>query len=87
MCIVLITCLICCISVNYLLTESLEIYHKIHNPEYTMTHGSLAETAKEISRRIVSIFKTGEQGYRPVHGECELQGCVSCRYAVTPAIV
>ncbi|KAL5017253.1 hypothetical protein ScPMuIL_006842 [Solemya velum] len=56
---------------NYLLTESLEIYHKIHNPEYTMTHGSLAETAKEISRRIVSIFKTGEQGYRPVHGNLE----------------
>ncbi|WP_437203817.1 MGH1-like glycoside hydrolase domain-containing protein [Planctomicrobium sp. SH664] len=62
--------------VNYLLIEALERYHhfygdtlKVECPVGSGTWLNLQEVAREISRRLKSLFLPDEQGRRPCHGE------------------
>ncbi len=61
--------------VNYLLVEALERYHhfygdslKVECPTGSGRFMTLGEVAREIARRLASIFKAGEGGHRPCHG-------------------
>jgi len=69
---------------NYLLVEALERYHQFYGDsvsvEWPVGSGakiSLGEAAREISRRLGSIFLADKDGRRPVHGE-------DSRYATDP---
>jgi hypothetical protein len=64
--------------VNYLIIESLQKFHHYLGDSFTVEcpTGSgqrltLAEVAAELSRRLSSIFLTGEDGRRPVFGQIE----------------
>ena len=61
---------------NYLLIEALERYHYFYGDDFTVecpvgsgNRVTLLEAAREIERRLVSIFLPGEGGRRPVHGD------------------
>ena len=61
--------------VNYLLVQALRRLHeyygselKVECPTRSGQFANLEETANEISRRIISIFRRDELGYRPVLG-------------------
>jgi len=61
--------------VNFLLVESLREYHHYFKDDYKVEcpRGSgnmltLEEVADEISRRLISIFRRGPDGSRPVYG-------------------
>jgi hypothetical protein len=61
--------------VNYLLVESLRRFHNYYGDEFKAEcpTGSghwmtLREIADEVSRRLVSVFRSDESGRRPVHG-------------------
>jgi hypothetical protein len=73
------------IPLNYLLVEALERYHhfygdslKIECPTGSGRLATLGEAAREISRRMTSIFLPDSTGRRPVHGD-------EARYARDPA--
>jgi len=60
---------------NYLLIEALERYHlfygddlKVECPTHSGTYMTLGEVAREIERRLSSIFLPDSSGARPVHG-------------------
>src|SRR5947209_13654909 len=62
--------------INYLLIEALERYHHFYGDELQVEcpTGSgrkmtLDKVAREISRRLLSIFLPDEKGWRPWHGE------------------
>ena len=62
--------------VNYLLVEALERYHdfygdsvRVEAPTGSGRMLNLGEAARELSRRLGSIFLAGADGRRPVHGE------------------
>jgi hypothetical protein len=70
--------------INFLLIEALERYHlfygdglKVEFPTGSGTMLNLKQVAREISRRLVSIFQPDEKGHRPCHGSEE-------RYASNP---
>ena len=70
--------------INYLLVEALERYHMYYGdsllvevPTGSGRMLNLCNAAKEIARRLGSIFLVGNNGHRPVHGECQ-------RYADDP---
>lgn len=61
---------------NYLLIESLEIYHhyygdsfKVECPVGSDRWLNLCEVSKELSKRLCSLFLPDHQGRRPSHGE------------------
>jgi hypothetical protein len=69
---------------NFLLVEALERYHHFYGDELTveLPTGSgrrvtLGEAARELARRLASIFLPGPGGRRPVHGD-------DARYASDP---
>jgi hypothetical protein len=60
---------------NYLLIEALERYHlfygddlKVECPTHSGTYMTLSEVARELERRLSSIFLPDSSGARPVHG-------------------
>jgi hypothetical protein len=60
---------------NYLLIEALERYHlfygddlKVECPTHSGTYMTLGDVAREIERRLSSIFLPDPSGARPVHG-------------------
>ena len=62
--------------VNYLLIEALERYHhfyrdhlKVECPTGSGRYMDLREVARELSRRLASLFLPGNSGRRPCHGE------------------
>jgi hypothetical protein len=64
--------------VNYLIIESLQKFHYYLGESFTVecptgsgNRLTLAEVAAELSRRLSSIFLTGEDGRRPVFGAVE----------------
>ncbi|MEO6334469.1 MAG: glucosidase, partial [Pyrinomonadaceae bacterium] len=64
--------------VNYLLIESLQKFHhyygddlKVECPTGSGNLMNLWEVGEELSRRLSRIFLKGEEGYRPVFGNCE----------------
>jgi hypothetical protein len=64
--------------VNYLLIESLQRFHHYYGPDFKIEHptGSgnmltLKEIAKDLSQRMISIFKKDGNGRRPVFGRDE----------------
>ncbi len=67
------------IPLNYLLIEALERYHHFYGDDFTVEYptgsghqANLAEIARDISRRIASLFVPGENGTgRPSHGDSE----------------
>jgi hypothetical protein len=66
--------------VNYLLLETLRVYHRYLGDAFTVecptgsgTRMTLAEVADELSRRLISIFLRRDDGTRPVFGGYELQ--------------
>lgn len=66
--------------VNYLLIESLQRFHHYYGDDFKIEHptGSgkmltLKEIANDLSDRLVSIFKKGKDGNRPVYGASEKQ--------------
>ncbi|MEP6704112.1 MAG: glucosidase, partial [Acidobacteriota bacterium] len=66
--------------VNYLLIESLQKFHhyygddlKVECPTGSGNMMNLWEVGEELSRRLSRIFLKGEEGYRPVFGNCEKQ--------------
>ncbi len=65
--------------VNYLMVESLHVYHRyfgstltVELPRGKRTHATLAEAADEISRRLIRIFLRDATGRRPVLGDVTL---------------
>jgi len=63
------------LPLNYLLIEALDRYHLFYGPELTVecptgsgTYMTLAEVAREIARRLATIFLPDSSGRRPVHG-------------------
>jgi hypothetical protein len=63
------------LPLNYLLIEALDRYHLFYGPELTVecptgsgTYMTLAEVAREIARRLATIFLPDSSGSRPVHG-------------------
>ena len=64
---------------NYLIIQSLKTFHQYYGDESRIevptgsgNWVSLGEAAKEIARRLTSIFRRDEQGKRPVHGDDDL---------------
>ncbi len=64
--------------VNYLLIESLQRFHhyygddfKVEHPTGSGNYHTLQEIAKDLSARMINIFKKGEDGRRPVFGDNE----------------
>ena len=64
--------------VNYLLVESLQKFHHYYGDEFKVECPvgsgqmlSLAEVAEEIGRRLVSLFRAGADGRRPLWGDNE----------------
>ncbi len=62
--------------VNFLLMESLEVYHhfygdelKVECPVGSGQKMTLLEVAREIERRLVTVFLADQEGRRPCHGE------------------
>ena len=60
---------------NYLLIQSLKRYHAFYGDGYKVECPtgsghlmSLAEVAKELEDRLVSMFEVGPDGHRPIHG-------------------
>jgi len=71
--------------VNFLLMESLEVYHhfygeslKVECPVGSGNQLTLLEVAREIERRVASLFLPDKDGKRPCHGD-------DARYADDPA--
>ncbi len=69
---------------NFILIEALERYHYFYGDSFTVEYptGSgeqhtLREIAIDICDRLISLFKKGEDGYRPCYGDSE----VSKRYS------
>ncbi len=67
------------IPVNFLIIQALREYHlyygasfQVECPTGSGRMMSLEEVAKEIARRVARIFLRGDQGKRPVFGECAL---------------
>jgi aminoglycoside phosphotransferase len=65
--------------VNYLLLEALERHHYFHGdglkvecPVGSGRRLTLAEVARELARRMVSLFLPDERGRRPCHGDDRL---------------
>jgi len=63
------------VPVNYLLIEALERYHHFYGddllvecPTGSGRMANLQQVAREISRRLTSIFLPGTDGRRPCHG-------------------
>jgi hypothetical protein len=63
------------LPLNYLLIEALDRYHLFYGSELTVecptgsgTHMTLSEVAREIERRLATIFLPDSSGSRPVHG-------------------
>jgi hypothetical protein len=61
--------------VNYLIIEALERYHHFYGDALTVecprgsgTRMNLKEVARELARRLASIFRRGPGGRRPCHG-------------------
>ena len=61
--------------VNFLLIQSLKRYHvfygddfKVECPTGSGQRMTLMEVARELERRLISIFEPDEQGKRPAHG-------------------
>lgn len=70
--------------VNYLLIEALERYHhfygdslRVECPTGSGHLMNLQEVAKELGRRLLSLFQPNSEGHRPCHGE-------EARYAIDP---
>ena len=70
--------------VNYLLVEALQRYHhfygddlRVECPTGSGTWMNLDEVARELSRRLTSLFQADAHGARPCHGE-------HARYATNP---
>jgi hypothetical protein len=64
--------------VNYLIIEALERYHYFYGDDFTVEYptGSgrqetLATVARDLSRRLTTLFLKDEDGRRPFHGEDE----------------
>lgn len=64
---------------NYLLIEALERYHHFYGDEFLVEFptGSgafvnLKDAAQKISERLVSLFETNKDGFRPSHGDSAL---------------
>ena len=62
--------------VNFLLMESLEVYHHFYGESFQVEcpvgsgkHVTLLEAAREIERRLVTLFLADGQGRRPCHGD------------------
>lgn len=65
--------------VNYLIIESLQRFHHYYGDDFKVEHptGSgnmltLREIASELSQRLITMFKTGANGKRPIYGDQEL---------------
>jgi hypothetical protein len=63
------------LPLNYLLIEALDRYHLFYGSELTVecptgsgTYMTLSEVAREIERRLATIFLPDSSGRRPVHG-------------------
>jgi hypothetical protein len=63
------------LPMNFLLVEALERYHHFYGNSFTVEcptgsgrHLTLEQVAREISRRVASIFLRGESGRRPCFG-------------------
>jgi Mannosylglycerate hydrolase MGH1-like glycoside hydrolase domain len=63
------------LPLNYLLVEALERYHHFYGSAFTVEcptgsgrHMTLEQVAREISRRVASIFLRDESGRRPCYG-------------------
>ena len=63
------------LPLNFLLVEALERYHHFYGNEFTVEcptgsgrHLTLEQVAREISRRVASIFLRNESGHRPCLG-------------------
>jgi len=61
---------------NYLIVESLRQYHEFYGESFRIecptgsgVQMNLRQVADEIERRLVSIFKSDQDGKRPCHGE------------------
>lgn len=61
---------------NYLLIQSLKRYYffygddlKVECPTGSGNLMTLMEVARELERRMISLFEVGHDGYRPAHGE------------------
>ncbi len=61
--------------VNHLITGALEQFHSFTGPSFTVefptgsgNRATLAEVARDLSRRLAGIFREGQDGHRPVHG-------------------
>lgn len=61
--------------VNYLLIESLQVYHQFYGDDLTVEYPrgsgerlSLAEVASRLNERLSHLFLADEQGQRPCHG-------------------
>ena len=58
-----------------LITGALEQFHSFTGPSFTVefptgsgNRATLAEVARDLSRRLAGIFREGQDGHRPVHG-------------------
>jgi len=65
--------------VNYLIIESLQRFHHYYGDDFKVEHptGSgnmltLREIASELSQRLIAMFKTNDDGKRPMYGDTEL---------------
>ena len=61
---------------NFLIIQSLKRYHDFYGDEFTIecptgsgNQMTLMQVAKELQRRLVSLFETNQQGRRPSNGE------------------
>ncbi|TWU37353.1 MGH1-like glycoside hydrolase domain-containing protein [Novipirellula artificiosorum] len=70
---------------NFLLIQSLKRYHVFYGEDFRVecptgsgNQMNLLEVARELERRLVTIFESGKEGKRPVNGE-------ETRYANDPA--
>ena len=64
--------------INFLIIEALERYHHFYGAELTVecptgsgNRLTLAEVAREISKRLVSLFLPDATGHRPCNGDAE----------------
>ncbi|HUO74341.1 MAG TPA: hypothetical protein VMU39_26450 [Solirubrobacteraceae bacterium] len=65
--------------INYLLVETLRVYHRylgeafeVECPTGSGNVMTLDAVADELSRRLIAIFTRGDDGRRPVFGDCRL---------------
>ena len=67
------------LPVNYLLAETLRVYHRYLGDSFTVefptgsgTQVTLAQAADELANRVIGIFLRREDGTRPVFGSYRL---------------